>query len=111
MSNHWTEILVEMQKNTALMKKANPEILTAFQGMRTTNHTKQALDAKTRELMAVAVAVALNCKGCIASHVTHAKKLGATSEEIGAAVAVSMSISTGKAFVYGLDALSAFESA
>lgn len=109
MSNDWAETLAEMQKNTALMKKANPEILTAFQGMRISNHTKQALDAKTRELMAVAVAVALHCKGCIASHVAHAKKLGATSEEIGAAVGVAMSISAGSAYTYGIDALHAYE--
>jgi AhpD family alkylhydroperoxidase len=41
-----------------------------------------ALDAKTRELIALAAAVTLRCDGCITTHVDAAKKQGATAGEI-----------------------------
>jgi AhpD family alkylhydroperoxidase len=36
------------------------------------------LDAKTRELIALAVAISLRCDGCITVHAAEAKKLGVT---------------------------------
>jgi AhpD family alkylhydroperoxidase len=43
-------------------------------------------DAKTRELIALAVAITLRCDGCITVHTAAAKKLGATKDEIAEAL-------------------------
>jgi AhpD family alkylhydroperoxidase len=61
-----------------------------------TNH----LDARTRELIAVAVAVSLRCDGCIAVHTAEAVKLGATKEEIAEALGVSIAMNAGATMVY-----------
>jgi AhpD family alkylhydroperoxidase len=53
---------------------------------RTANST---LDAKTHELIALAVAVTVRCDGCIATHVEGARKSGATAEEITDALSVA----------------------
>lgn len=71
-----------------------------------TNH----LDAKTRELIALACAVTLRCDGCITVHGHQALKLGATREEIAEALGVAVALNAGAALVYStrtLDAVAA----
>ena len=70
-----------------------------------TNH----LDPKTRELIAIAVAISLRCDGCITVHVDAARKLGATKEEMAEALGVAVSINAGAAVVYSTRALDAFD--
>jgi AhpD family alkylhydroperoxidase len=70
-----------------------------------TNH----LDAKTRELIAVAVAVSLRCDGCIAVHSAEAVKLGATKEEIAEALGVSIALNAGATMVYSARVMDAID--
>jgi AhpD family alkylhydroperoxidase len=69
------------------------------------------LDAKTRELIALAVAISLRCDGCITVHAEAARKLGATKEEIAEALGVAVSINAGAAIVFSTRALDAFAAA
>lgn len=66
-----------------------------------------ALDAKTKELMAVAVAISIRCDGCITDHVCNAVKAGATQEEINDTVKVAIMMSGGPGVIYGGKALAA----
>ena len=68
------------------------------------------LDPKTRELIALAVAITLRCDGCITVHTAAAKKLGATKEEIAEALGVGISVNAGPAIVYSTRTLDAFDS-
>ena len=70
-----------------------------------TNH----LGAKTRELIALAVAVTVRCDGCIAVHADAAIKAGATREEIAEALGVAVAVSAGAALVYSARAVEAIE--
>lgn len=66
------------------------------------------LDAKTRELIALAVAVTTRCDGCIAVHTAEAAKHGATKEEVAEALGVAIALNAGAALVYSarvMDAL------
>ncbi|HET8900617.1 MAG TPA: carboxymuconolactone decarboxylase family protein [Holophagaceae bacterium] len=72
-------------------------------GLKTTH-----LGAKTRELIALAVAVSLRCDGCITVHTDAAVKLGATKEEIMEALAVAISINAGAAMIYSARTLDAY---
>jgi AhpD family alkylhydroperoxidase len=69
------------------------------------------LDAKTRELIALAVAITLRCDGCITVHSDAVRKLGATKEEIAEALGVAVSLNAGAAIVYSTRALDAFAAA
>jgi AhpD family alkylhydroperoxidase len=53
------------------------------------------LDAKTKELVALACSVMADCVPCIHYHYDKAVKAGATKEEIAEALAISMSVSAG----------------
>jgi AhpD family alkylhydroperoxidase len=66
------------------------------------------LDAKTRELIALAVAVSLRCDGCITVHTDAARKLGVTREELAEALGVAVSLNAGAAIVYATRTLDAF---
>ncbi|WP_244196191.1 carboxymuconolactone decarboxylase family protein [Paraburkholderia susongensis] len=66
------------------------------------------LDAKTRELISLAVAVTTRCDGCIAVHSAAAAKAGASREEVAEALSVAIALNAGAALVYSARALDAF---
>lgn len=66
------------------------------------------LDAKTRELIALAVAVSLRCDGCITTHTSAAIKVGASKEEIAEALGVAIAVNAGAALVYSARVMDAF---
>jgi len=59
-----------------------------------------ALDTKTKELIAVALAVAARCKYCIVFHVSEALRHGAKPEEIREAGWVAVLMCGGPCFTY-----------
>jgi AhpD family alkylhydroperoxidase len=69
------------------------------------------LDEKTRELVALAVAITLRCDGCITVHSAAARERGATREEIAEVLGVAVSVNAGAAVVYSTRALDAFDAA
>ena len=67
-----------------------------------------ALDTKTKELIALGIAVATRCDGCIASHARGAAKAGATADEVAEALGVAILLTGGPGTVYGPRAMDAF---
>jgi AhpD family alkylhydroperoxidase len=68
-----------------------------------------ALDAKTKELIALAIAVTKQCDGCMASHARGAARRGATAEEVAEALGVAIQMGGGPSMNYAADALRAFD--
>ena len=66
------------------------------------------VDAKTKELIALAVSVTLRCDGCIASHARNASARGASREEVAEAIGVAILLNGGPGTVYGPRAFDAF---
>jgi AhpD family alkylhydroperoxidase len=66
------------------------------------------LDAKTRELIALGVAISLRCDGCIDAHTQAAIKAGATKEEISEALGTAIMVNAGAAMVYSTHVLDAY---
>ena len=63
---------------------------------------------KTKELIALAIAVSKQCDGCIASHARGAARAGATESEVAEALGVTIAMNGGPATVYGARAFAAF---
>ena len=97
---NWKEYRTQLVGRIGELAKLVPDTINGYQTLagagRKTNH----LDAKQRELIALAVAVTLRCDGCIVVHTTEAKKLGATEAEIAEALGVAISVNAGAALVY-----------
>ena len=65
--------------------------------------------AKTKELMALAIGIAIHCDGCVAFHTKMAHQQGATREEVAETVALALYMGGGPEAVYGGDALRAYD--
>ena len=66
-------------------------------------------DAKTKELMALAIAVVKHCDGCIAYHARGAVTRAAIRVEVAEAIGVALLMGGGTATVHGPRALAAFD--
>lgn len=96
------------------MAKLSPDTVRGYSTLSGAGAKTGHLDAKARELIALAVSITLRCDGCITVHSAEATKLGATKEEIAEALGVAVAINAGAALVYStrtLDALAALEDA
>ena len=88
--------------------KLSPDTVRGYGAMGSAGQKTGQLDAKTRELIAIAVAITLRCDGCITVHTDAAHKLGATKEEIAEALGVAVSVNAGAAIVYSTRTLDAY---
>lgn len=68
-----------------------------------------ALDAKTKQLIAVAVAHVTQCPYCIRGHIPGALKAGASKEEIMEAIWVAAEMRAGGATAHSMVAMGAIE--
>jgi AhpD family alkylhydroperoxidase len=91
--------------------KLTPDTVKGYMTLGDAGAKTGHLDAKTRELAALAVAISLRCDGCITVHTAAAKKLGAGKEEIAEVLGVAISVNAGAALVYSARTLDAFEAA
>jgi AhpD family alkylhydroperoxidase len=87
---------------------AAPATLAGFQAIDGAAARIGKLDAKTRELIALAVAVTTRCDGCITLHSAAAARAGASQEEVAEALSVAIALNAGAALVYSARALDAF---
>jgi AhpD family alkylhydroperoxidase len=91
--------------------KVNPDIVKGYATLSRAGQKAGHLDEKTRELVALAVAITLRCDGCIAVHTAEARERGATMDEIAEVLGVAVSVNAGAAIVYSTRALDAFDAA
>jgi AhpD family alkylhydroperoxidase len=68
-----------------------------------------ALTARVKELIALAIAVAVRCEGCIAFHTHDALKAGASRQEVVEAIGVAVLMGGGPSVVYGAEAMEALD--
>jgi AhpD family alkylhydroperoxidase len=99
----------ELREPTRQLRGAIPEIYGGFARLHDAALAPGVLDAKTKELIALAIAVSTQCDGCIASHARGAARKGATPQEAAEAIGVAILMSGGPATVYGPRAFAAFQ--
>jgi len=108
----WIDYRKELMGRIGEIASLSPDTVKGYQALSSAGQRTGQLDAKTRELIALAVAVSLRCDGCITVHTGEALKHGATRAEIAEALGVAVSINAGAALVYSartLDAVAAHE--
>ena len=92
------------------MEKLGQEIPGTMQGFGALHEAaikSGALDSKTKELIALGIAITVRCDGCIAYHVHDAMKGGASRAEIAETIGVAVLMGGGPSVVYGIEALQA----
>ncbi|MDR0882094.1 MAG: carboxymuconolactone decarboxylase family protein [Candidatus Adiutrix sp.] len=104
----WKEFLNNTGNAFCTLGQANNELTQAVADLGTKGN-KGALDAKTRELIALAVAATTRCDGCISIHAAEAVKAGASREELVEALSMSVALNAGAAAIYSSRILEAFD--
>jgi AhpD family alkylhydroperoxidase len=84
-----------------------PDVMKEFGDLHEVTLKQGVLDNKTKELMALAIAICVRCDGCITYHVHDALLAGASKEEIVETISVSILMGGGPSVVYGIEALQA----
>ena len=109
MSKDYAAYAAEVDGRAANLFKAAPGVMRQFRGLMEEATKDGALDAKTKELMCVSIAIATHCEGCIVYHVRSAKKHGASREELVETIGIAIEMGGGPSAVYGGQALEAFD--
>ena len=107
----WNTYRQQLASGVNGVAKLSPDTVKGYVQLAQANSKTGAFDTKTRELIALAVAITLRCDGCIAIHTAEAKKAGATKEELAEALGIAISVNAGAALVYTARTLDAFETA
>ena len=113
MESNYKELDRQLNSLLAEFGKENQDIMRGFMQMHKTLDSEGALSPKTKELIAIAIAVVSQCEGCIAYHINRALNCGATHTEITETIGVSVFMGGGPSLVYAsmaLKALKDFES-
>lgn len=105
---HGQAVLNEVVPLGRTLRQAIPDVYRAFAGFNQAAFAPGSLDTKTKELIALAIAVSERCDGCIASHARGASRAGASREEAAETIGVALAMNGGPATVYGPRAYDAF---
>jgi AhpD family alkylhydroperoxidase len=109
MHKDWTEANRTLSQAIATYRRSAPEVAKAFSGLAESATAAGALSPRVKELIALAVGIAGRCDGCIGFHTTAAIRHGATREELLETIGVAIYMGGGPSYVYGAQALEAFD--
>jgi AhpD family alkylhydroperoxidase len=109
MHANWPELNTGLTPALRDLRNGAPEVLKSFSTMARAALEAKGLDTKTKELIALAVAVAIRCDDCIGFHAESAAKQGATREEVLETMGMAIYMGAGPSVMYAAHALEAFE--
>ena len=106
--SHGKAVQEELAPIARELRQMIPDTYAGFAALHKGAMADGAVPSKTKELIALAIAVVEQCDGCIAAHARGAVRQGATKEEVAEAIGVTFLMAGGPATVYGPRAYSAF---
>lgn len=98
----------ELRPQARELRRMIPEVYQGFAALHGAALAEGVLDAKTKELIALAISVNTQCDGCISSHAKGAAQFGATKEEVAEALGVTLLMGGGPSSIYAPRAFDAF---
>jgi|SRR5215467_888178 len=105
---NWPDVATELLAPLRKLREDAPQVMKTFSLMSQAALAPKALDCKTKELIALAVAVAVRCDDCIGFHVKTAVEQGASREEVAEALGMAIYMGAGPSVMYASHALEAF---
>jgi AhpD family alkylhydroperoxidase len=98
-----------VSKGLGSLRASTPDVMKSFNDLGRAATAAGTLDAKTKELIALALSVAARCDPCIGFHMQTLVKLGATRQEIDETLGVTTYMGGGPSLMYAANAIAAFE--
>ncbi len=109
MTTNYPELRQHLEERLTQFGREMPGPMTGFARLRKKAVEDGALSAKVKEMMALAVSIAVGCEGCIAYHVHDAIKAGATRPELLETIGVGVMMAGGPGTIYAAHALDAVD--
>ena len=109
MVEDWLALITNMNGAVRDLRGAAPEVMKSFSDMAIAAHHGDALDGKTKELIALAIGVATRCAPCIAYHAQGAVRAGASREAVAETLALAIYMGAGPSVMYAAEALEAVD--
>ena len=105
----WTTFLNDTMQRMGKLQKEAPESFAGFNMMGKAAKMNGALDEKTKELIALGIAISTRCESCIGFHVKSLVRLETTREEFCEALEMIAFMGGGPSITFGAKALEAYD--
>lgn len=109
MTEKFTEKTQEISAQITKLRKEIPDVMAGFSALAQAATKDGVLDKKSKELIAIALAVANHCPGCIGFHSQTLVKLNTTRQELLETLGMAIYMGGGPSLMYAAEALQAFE--
>ena len=108
-TNSYNDLTRQITANLAPLRESVPQVMKSFSEMGKAAIAAGALDSKTKELIALAIGVAVRCDGCIGFHAKALARLGASEAEVHDMLGVAVYMGGGPSVMYAAEAVAAFK--
>jgi AhpD family alkylhydroperoxidase len=105
----YRELTQSISAGLSTLRGSTPEVMKSFNDLGRVATSGGVLDAKMKELVAMALSVAARCDPCIGFHAKALVRLGATRQELDETLGVSTYMGGGPSLMYAAHAIEAFE--
>ncbi|ABE38500.1 carboxymuconolactone decarboxylase family protein [Rhodopseudomonas pseudopalustris] len=109
MHKNWIDLTGELSVALREVRGGAPDVMKGFSAIAQAALKANALDTKTKELIALAISVATRCDGCIGFHAEAAVKHGATRDEIMETMGMAIYMGAGPSVMYAAQAVEAYD--
>jgi len=109
MHRNWPELAGGLSPALKELRSGAPEVMKGFSAIARAALEANALDTKTKELIALAIAVATRCDACVAFHAEAAVQRGATRAEVLETLGMAIYMGAGPSVMYAAQAVEAFD--
>jgi AhpD family alkylhydroperoxidase len=109
MEQSFTKVADDVVAGIGLIRDGAPATMKAFGSLALAATASNALDTKTKELLALAISVAVRCDPCITYHASAAQRQGASREEVAEAMSLALYMGAGPSAMYAAQAIEAFD--
>jgi AhpD family alkylhydroperoxidase len=108
-TNKYRDLTQSVSAGLSTLRTSTPEVMKSFNDLGKSATAAGVLDAKTKELIALALSVAARCDPCIGFHAKALVKLGATLQEVDETLGVTTYMGGGPSLMYAANAITAYE--
>jgi AhpD family alkylhydroperoxidase len=109
MYKNWPAMTGDLTVALKEIRGGAPEVMKGFGALAQAALKANALDTKTKELIALAIAVATRCDGCIGFHAEAAVRSGASRDEVMETMGMAIYMGAGPSVMYAAQAVEAYD--
>ena len=109
MNRDWLDLTTGMLPTLKELRLGAPDAMKGFSALAKAALEANALDIKTKELIALAIAVATRCDACVGFHAEAAVRQGATREELMETMGTAIYMGAGPSVMYAAQAVEAYD--